>query len=216
MKRVLRYGLTVWLLVAASMAPQALPVVELVPSVHAQQPDVTKAQRLRELRQKVEDAKHRKLRDALALDEQTAPKFFEHYRVAERDIQELSRKRNAEMRELYRMMRGAGTDAQVDPAIERIRDLTNQIERRQIQLDNDLKPILSPRQRAKLLAFEQEFNRRVKEQVKEHRVDKRGGRVDKDLQERVKQQLGKKWGKGRGPRGGEGDPPGRGGRPGKK
>lgn len=216
MKRVVRYGLTVWLLLAAT----GLPVAGLAPSAVAQQQTTVKkpkAERLRELRQKIEDAKHRKLREALALDEETAPKFFDRYRVAERDIQELSRERNQQMRELYGLMQGAGKDEQVDPVIERVRDLTDRIERRQIQLDNDLKPILSPRQRAKLLTFEQEFNRRVREQVKEHRLDRRGSRVDRELNERLKDQFKKKLRGGRGGRGGvEGDPPGRPGKGRKK
>jgi hypothetical protein len=107
-------------------------------------------------------------------------------------------------------MQGAGRDEQVDPTIERVRDLTDKIERRQIALDNDLKPILSPRQRAKLLTFEQEFNKRVKKHVQ----DARGGKVKRgpdqerrrEIEERIKRRL---------KNGGRGDDEGHGGGKGK-
>lgn len=194
MKHVVRFGLMVWLLAGAV----GLPVGDLASVASAQpaQERQPNRERLEELRQKVVDAKHRKLRSALALDEETAPKFFEHYRVAERDIQELSKQRNDELKKLYRLMQGAGTDEQVDPTIERVRDLTDRIERRQIALDNDLKPILSPRQRAKLLTFEQEFNKRVKRHVEDARGGKlkRGGHDQerrREIEERIKRRLKK-------------------------
>ncbi len=63
------------------------------------------------------------------------------------------------------MMNGAKTDADVDPEMQKIRDLNQQISNREQRLDSDLKPILSPRQRARLLMFEHEFNQRVREQL---------------------------------------------------
>jgi hypothetical protein len=196
MKRIVQCGLMMWMLsVVLGSAPIAL-AQEAEPG---QRPE-----RLRDLREKVEQAKHRKLREALALDENTAPKFFEKYRVAEQEIQELSRQRNEEMRKLYQLMQGAGKDEEVDPAMERVRTLTEQIQNRQLRLDSELKPILSPRQRARLLAFEQEFNRRVREHMMKKRMGNRGHQVDKEkrrqMEERIKR-IGREDGKGEeGPR----------------
>ena len=208
MKQVVRIGLMVWLLCGAV----GLPVASSVTTASAQpaQDRRPNQERLQQLRDRVMEAKHRKLRESLALDDATAPKFFEHYRVAERDIQDLSKQRNEELKNLYRLMQGAGRDEQVDPTIERVRDLTDKIERRQIALDNDLKPILSPRQRAKLLTFEQEFNKRVKKHVQ----DARGGKVKRgpdqerrrEIEERIKRRL---------KNGGRGDDEGHGGGKGK-
>jgi Spy/CpxP family protein refolding chaperone len=196
MKQVVRIGLMVWLLFGAVGLPVALPLANSVSTASAQpaQDRRPNQARLQELREKVMEAKHRKLRETLALDDETAPKFFEHYRVAERDIQDLSKQRNEELKNLYRLMQGAGRDEQVDPAIERVRDLTDKIQRRQIDLDNQLKPILSPRQRAKLLTFEQEFNKRVKQHVQDARVGRgpKGGPDQerrRELEERIKRRL---------------------------
>jgi hypothetical protein len=205
MKHVVRIGLMVWLLFGAV----GLPVAESVSTASAQpaQDRRPNQERLQELRDRVMEAKHRKLRETLALDEQTAPKFFEHYRVAERDIQQLSKQRNQELKQLYRLMQGAGSDDQVDPTIDRVRDLTDKIERRQVELDRDLRPILSPRQRAKLLTFEQEFNKRVRQHVQDARDGKvrRGPDQERrrEIEERIKRRLR---------RGGLGDDDGHGGK----
>lgn len=194
MKRVVQMGLIVWIVAAVSgFAPVA--------SAQDAPDQGPRPERLRDLREKVEQAKHRKLREALALDDETAPKFFEKYRVAEQEIQELSRERNEELRKLYQLMQGAGKDEDVDPAMERVRELTERIQDRQLRLDSELKPILSPRQRARLLAFEQEFNRRVREHMMKKRMDNRNPRLDNErrrqFEERFKRR-GREDGKGEG------------------
>jgi Spy/CpxP family protein refolding chaperone len=118
-----------------------------------------------ELVAKIEKLKYAKMKTALALDDATATQFFEIYKPAEKDIQAIVKDRNEEMKKLALMMNGAKSDADVDPAMQKIRELNQQITDREQKLDNDLKPILSPRQRAKLLVFEHEFNQRVREQI---------------------------------------------------
>ena len=118
-----------------------------------------------QLMQKIEQVKHEKLVKTLGLDEQTAPKFFELYKPAERDIQGLVRERNEEMKKLQDMMKGAKTDADVDPEIQKIRDLNAKIGERAQRLDSDLKSVLSPRQRAKLMMFEHEFNQKIRSEI---------------------------------------------------
>ncbi|SRR5579883_241159 len=118
-----------------------------------------------ELVQKIEQIKYEKIKTALGLDDESAKKFFETYKPAEKDIQGLVKQRNDELKKLAEMMNGAKTDADVDPEMQKIRDLNQQISNREQRLDSDLKPILSPRQRARLLMFEHEFNQRVREQL---------------------------------------------------
>jgi len=118
-----------------------------------------------ELVEKIEKLKYTKMKTALAMDDETARQFFEIYKPAEKEIQAIVKERNEELRKLALMMNGAKSDADVDPAMQKIRQLNQQITDREQKLDNDLKPILSPRQRARLLVFEHEFNERVREQL---------------------------------------------------
>jgi hypothetical protein len=148
--------------------------------------------RKQELLQKIEAVKHEKLKTALALDDETAKKFFEVYNPAEKDVQKIVMQRNEELKKLQLMMNGAKSDADVDPEVQKIRDLNQQIDARMQKLDGDLKPVLSSRQRARLLMFEHEFNQRVREQLLKRRLAKNPGEL-RDLRKKMRQQRMKKF-----------------------
>lgn len=122
-------------------------------------------EKLKELRAKIEQVKYGRMKQALAMDDETARKFFAIYQPAEKDVQALVEQRNEEMKKLGLLMNGAKTDADVDPELQKIRDINNQIDSRQQKLDGDLKDVISPRQRARLMVFEHEFNRRLHDEV---------------------------------------------------
>jgi Spy/CpxP family protein refolding chaperone len=150
-----------------------------------------------ELVKKIEQLKYERMTSALALDAESAPKFFDLYKPAEKDIQGLVRQRNEELRKLGLLINGAKSDADVDPEMAKIRESNQQIESREQTLDNDLKGILSPRQRAKLLVFEHEFNQRLRQEVAQHRLAKNGdAHALRQLlrQERVRNRLLRKLG----------------------
>jgi hypothetical protein len=149
-----------------------------------------------QLLQKIEQVKHEKLTKALGLDEQTAPKFFELYKPAEQDIQGLVRQRNEEMKKLGDMMKGAKSDGDVDPEMQRIRDLNQQIEGREQKLDTDLKSVLSARQRARLLVFEHDFNQKVRSEIAKRREElKQNPEARKALREQIRQEHEQRKGK---------------------
>ncbi len=125
--------------------------------------------RAQQLLEKIRAVKYQKLRETLSLDDETAKKFFEIYKPAEKDLYELIKQRNAEEQKLVKLTQGDYKDADVDPTITNIKDLTDKIETRYSNLIDQLKPVLNPRQRAKLLVFEHEFNRKVREKVRQWR-----------------------------------------------
>ncbi len=139
----------------------------------AQTPEQRKAAqqtRRQELMEKIEKLKYERMKTALALDDETAVKFFQIYKPAEKEVQEIVKQRNDEMRKLTLLMNGAKTDADVDPVMQKIRELNQKIITRQEKLDGELAPVLSPRQRARLLVFEQQFNRRIREQIAQRQL----------------------------------------------
>ncbi len=121
------------------------------------------------LLQKIDEVKHQRLREVLNLDDETAKKFFAEYDPAEKDLIALVKQRNDQELKLLQLTRGDYKDGDVDPTMENIKNLNQQIEARYDQLDNNLKSILTPRQRARLLVFEKEFNRRVRDKIREKR-----------------------------------------------
>jgi Spy/CpxP family protein refolding chaperone len=126
-------------------------------------------ERVRQLMMKVEEVKHRKLREILNLDDETAKKFFAEYDPAEKDLIALVKARQEQELKLLQLTRGDYKDADVDPTIQSIKKLNEQIQDRYEKLDNNLKSVLTPRQRARLLVFEREFNRQVREKIRERR-----------------------------------------------
>lgn len=130
--------------------------------------------RLQQLLQRIEEVKHQKLRETLSLDDETSKKFFEVYTPAEKDIIGLVKQRDAEERKLVKLTQGDYKDADVDPTISSIKSLNAQIEQRADKLNDQLKPILNPRQRAKLVVFEHEFYKRVRQKVREWRQNHPG------------------------------------------
>lgn len=142
-------------------------------------PPAPEGGRLQVLMQRIEEVKHQKLREVLSLDDATAQKFFEVYNPAEKDLIGLVKQRDAEERKLLQLTQGDYKDADVDPTIASIKSFNEQIQQRADKLNDQLKPILNPRQRAKLLVFEHEFYKRVRERIRQWRQNHPGRRFPK-------------------------------------
>ncbi|GEM_PF-2107484 len=146
---------------AASLVPAAFGQASADSAARA-----TREQTIRQaLIQKIEQAKYQKLKDALALDDATAQKFFSIYKPAEQDIQSLVKQRNDAMKALAEATQNGATDAQLATLAQNVRSLNEQISSREHKLDQDLKPVLTPAQQAKLLVFEHQFNQRVRQEL---------------------------------------------------
>lgn len=119
--------------------------------------------------QKIEQLKYNKIKQDLELDDVTADKFFAVYKPAEKEIQALVKERNFELKALGAATSTSATDADIAAMTQKIKDLNQKIAAREQKLDNELTPLLTPLQRAKLLVFEQEFNQRVRESLAERK-----------------------------------------------
>src|SRR5438046_721748 len=121
-------------------------------SVYAQDADRAKKREMtrEELVQKIEQVKYQKLKPALALDDVSGRKFFALYKPAEKDIQGLVLARNEAMKKLALATQNEKSGNNPEPEMEKVRDLNKRIESREQSLDNDLKPMLTAQQRAKL------------------------------------------------------------------
>jgi Spy/CpxP family protein refolding chaperone len=131
--------------------------------------------------------KYEKIKQNLELSDDQAKKFFELYKPAEQDIEALVQKRNEAFVKVREISNGGDQSANLEATLQSVKDLTQQIQTRQQTLDQNLKPLLSPQQRAQLLVFEQAFNRRVNEAITKHRIQKKQSQVRKHLQQLRKQ-----------------------------
>ena len=140
--------------------------------------------RYEQLMQRIELVHRQKLRDILNLDDETATKFFAIYDPAEKDITALVKERNVQEQKLVQLTQGDFKDGDVDPTIDKIKALNTQIEQQVDKLNDALKPVLTPRQRARLLVFEKEFNRKVREQIRLWRETHPNQRLPKRLRQK--------------------------------
>ncbi len=138
------------------------------PPQHRRQVDPEK---VKQYLQKIDEVKHEKLRTVLNLDDATAKKFFAEYDPAEKDLIGLVKQRQEQELKLLQLTRGDYKDGDVDPTMQSIKALNQQIQDRYGKLDDNLKSVVTPRQRAKLLVFEKEFNRRVRDKIREKRQE---------------------------------------------
>ncbi len=144
------------------------------PFARAQEPNASRTAQQQAIReaiiQKIEQVKYQKMRSVLELDDATADRFFAIYKPAEQDVQALVKERNDVMKSLAAATNSNTTDADLAAMAQKVRSLNEQIGDREQKLASDLKPILSPLQRAKLLVFEHEFNQRVRDQLAARRL----------------------------------------------
>src|SRR5207253_7807791 len=94
-------------------------------------------------------------------------KFFAAYDPAEKDLVELVKLKQEQEGKLLRASQSDNSDAEVNSAIENIKGLNQKITDRYLALDNNLKSVLNPRQRARLFAFEKKFNEQVREKIRD-------------------------------------------------
>jgi transcription termination factor NusB len=151
---------------------------------HQRKPDPAKIAALKE---RIEQVKYEKIKENLELSDDQATKFFALYKPAEQDIEALVQKRNEAFLKVHEISDGGNQSADLEATLQNIRELTQQIQTRQQTLDENLKPLLTPQQRAHLLVFEQAFNRRVNEAITKHRIQRKLSQVRKRLQQLRKQ-----------------------------
>jgi Spy/CpxP family protein refolding chaperone len=172
------------IVLALSLAAMTLPAFaqeSTTPSHAESKEDAELREKIRErIIAKILERKHEKLREVLKLDDEQSKKFFDKYLPVEKELVGVVRERDDAAKKLLDLTHGEYTDADVDPTLNKIRDLDNTIRGKMDKLDNDLKTVLNPRQRARLMVFEHEFNRRVREEIrkrrehlKEHRLEDR-------------------------------------------
>jgi hypothetical protein len=161
------------------------PVLARAQKANPAQPSVRE-----QLIAKIEALKYAKIKSELSLDDAGAAQFFAVYKPTEKDIQDIVRARNEELQKLTALMNAPkhSNSATIDADMQKVRDLNKQIEDRESKLDDDLKPMLSSEQRARLLVFEHNFNRRVEEQVVKNQIRKGPPPELRQLRKQLRQQ----------------------------
>ena len=140
---------------------------------------------------RIEQVKYKKMKEVLVLDDETARKFFAIYKPAEKSIQNVVKQRNDALEQLTIWLTKSDIKLSpelLDPAMGKIHDLNKQMEDKMSELDENLKPVLSSVQRARLLVFEHDFHKLVQQEVLKNRLGRNMMPEMKQLRQQLHEQ----------------------------
>ncbi len=133
-------------------------------------------QRMQEGRDRIETLRQVKMIEALNLDEETAARLSVFYKRHQDKIRDL----HQEIENLIDELESAIDEDKPDNVLRQIRsginEKRNTIHENRVNLYLEIEDILTPRQVAKLIVFERNFNRDLRQIMREVQRDRRRGR----------------------------------------
>jgi len=128
-----------------------------------------------EIRKKIETVRIWKLTETLHLDEATAAKLSAHIGAFDKQRRELAREQVKAMQDLREALKASKpAESKLRSYIEKVeksRQTTQELKRREF---SELRSILNTEQQARYLIFQHEFQREMRDMIKEARGDERG------------------------------------------
>jgi hypothetical protein len=130
--------------------------------------------------ERLEQFKKVQLLEALKLDEETSVRFLARYQKHQDAIREINQKRNGLIDQLQTMSRSGSNDADVEKTIRDLIATETKVTEARNKFLSDLKEILSMKQIARLIAFERNFYRDIRDIVRD---------MAKERQDRMRRRL---------------------------
>jgi hypothetical protein len=126
-------------------------------------------------RERIVQFKKMKLLEMLNLDEATADKFLPRYTRWMRELDSANQARMESYRQLREAVQDAKSDADLAELVDAARNADERFQKGKYGMVDDMKSILSPRQLAKLIIFETQFQQRLQEAVGRLKGGRHGG-----------------------------------------
>jgi hypothetical protein len=120
-----------------------------------------------------------RIQEALKLDEEHSVRFFARYNKHIQTMREINQQRNALIDELAAMDRSGATDADREKVIDRLSHFEEEITHAKVGFLTEARGVLSPRQLALYIVFERDFNKNMREIIRQNaqeRLEKRNAR----------------------------------------
>uniref|UniRef100_A0A7C4TH48 Periplasmic heavy metal sensor n=1 Tax=candidate division WOR-3 bacterium TaxID=2052148 RepID=A0A7C4TH48_UNCW3 len=127
-------------------------------------------------REIIEKVRIYKLTEALDLTTEQAAKFFPRLKEMRKTEQEFQRERIEIIQKLKQMLKEGATEQEISKVLDRYSEIHKKKMERHIKEIGELKEILTPSQQAKFLIFQEEFEKEIRDLIKE--VRKRHPRPD--------------------------------------
>ena len=120
-----------------------------------------------------------RIQEVLRLDEETSVRFFARYSKHTQQFREINLQRNSLVDQLSLTNRSGSSDAERQKLIDKLMQSEEEITHAKLAFLEDLKELLTPRQLASYIVFERDFNKNVRDilrQLAQERIDKRNSR----------------------------------------
>lgn len=130
--------------------------------------------------QRVEQLKKVRMMEVLKLDEETSIRFFSRYNKYQDELREIQRNREAIYRTMESLRRSGASDSDFEKALQELREVDGRWLEARDKYWKELRGILSVKQFANYVLFEFNFNRYLRELMREtqrermQRMERRG------------------------------------------
>jgi DNA-directed RNA polymerase subunit F len=117
--------------------------------------------------ERIEQLRKLRMMEAMRLDEETSIRFFTRYNRHRERLRELQERREAHIRHLEELNRQGASAEEIEKALEELRSFDRAYAEAKNQFVEELREILTPEQRARYFIFEENFNRFLRELMRD-------------------------------------------------
>ncbi len=122
--------------------------------------------------ERLEQYKKVRLMDALKLDEETSVRFMARYNKQLDDLRQIGRDRNDIVDRIQKLVEQQGPDAEIQSSIDDLAKAEAKLADVRQTFLTDLHSILTPRQVGQYVVFERDFNRNLRDALREMAQDR--------------------------------------------
>ncbi|MGQ9534035.1 MAG: hypothetical protein ACUVTF_02220 [bacterium] len=121
----------------------------------------------RDPREIIEKVRMYKLTETLDLTEEQTAKFFPHLKEMRKNEQDFQDQRMVLLQELRNLVKRSAREQEIIDVLNKLQELQKKRMTYQMQEIESLKKILTPVQQAKFLIFQEDFEREIRELIRE-------------------------------------------------
>lgn len=114
---------------------------------------------------KIQQFKKMKLLELLDMEEAAANAFLVKYDKWQKDIMQLTQKRNDLAADMKIAMEKKAGDAEINTLLDGLADVSKRLEEMKFAMFADLRTVLTPRQAVKLAVFEMQFQKKLHDSI---------------------------------------------------
>jgi len=130
-------------------------------------------------RERIQTMKIWKLTEEVGLTPKQSERFFPLYNKHQKALEDIEAKRADLIDRLDKLVNDStSSDKNLQEVMASLKDIPRQISEENDRFIKDVSPILTSRQQAKLVVFEERFRQRLQDFIRDIRRQYRGGRLD--------------------------------------